>query len=84
MADGQTRSAIEDTTMAFADGILYGAIFGNFYGTVEFSFKCGRIVLVRRTETVIPTSSERIDGGEAISKESRDGTHQRHRAFDQR
>jgi len=75
------RPSIESTVMAYADKMLYEAVFNSFYGDLTFVFKAGRIVLVRRHETVIPTTSERIDGGEAISEDSRDGTHDRHSAF---
>jgi len=81
MADGQGRPSIESTVMAYADKMLYEAVFNSFYGELTFVFKSGKIVLVRRHETVIPTTSERIDGGEAISEDSRDGTHDRHSAF---
>jgi len=85
MADGAARSSKQfDTTMAYADQMLYDAIFNSFYGELTFVMKAGRIVLVRKHETVIPTTSERIDGGEAISEDSRDGTHQRYRSGDQR
>jgi len=75
------RPSIESTVMAYADKMLYEAVFNSYYGELTFVFKAGRIVLVRRHETVIPTTSERIDGGEAISEDSRDGTHDRHSAF---
>jgi len=75
------RPSIESTVMAYADKMLYEAVFNSYYGELTFVFKAGRIVLVRRHETVIPTTSEGIDGGEAISEDSRDGTHDRHSAF---
>ena len=86
MADGAARSSRQfDTTMAYADQMLYDAIFNSFYGELTFVMKAGRIVLVRKHETVIPTSSNGTpDGGEAISEDSRDGTHQRYRSGDQR
>ena len=81
MADGQARApqrpALDDTVMAYADRMIFEAIFNSFYGELTFVFKSGKIVLVRRHETVIPTSNGTPDGGEAISEDSRDGTHDR-------
>lgn len=87
MADGQARSqrpSLDDTVMAYADKMIFEAIFNSFYGELTFVFKAGRIVLVRRHETVIPTSNGSTDGGEAISEDSRDGTHYRYGASDPR
>ena len=84
MADGAARVQVDNTVMAYADRMLYEAIFNSFYGELTFCFKAGRIVLVRKHETVIPTTSGQTGGGEAISEEFRDGTHQRYGAFDQR
>lgn len=80
MADGAARSqhpTLNDTVMAYADRMLYEAVFNSYYGELTFVFKAGKIVLVRRHETVIPTSNGQPDGGEAISEDSRDGTHDR-------
>ena len=58
MADGQARaqaSSIGDPVMAYADRMLFEAIFNSFYGELTFVFKSGKIVLVRKHETVIPT-----------------------------
>lgn len=84
MADGaaRSRSSQFDTVMAYADQMLYDAVFNSYYGELTFVFKAGKIVLVRKQETVIPTSYEKIDGGEAISGAFRDGAHDRHRSRD--
>lgn len=77
MADGAARyqrQSLEDTVMAFVDKMLYEAIFGGFYGELTFSFKAGKIVLVRRVETVLPTHGL-TDGGENIVKDN--DAHQR-------
>ena len=84
MADGAARASQFDTTMAYADRMLFEAAFNSFYGELTFCFKAGKIVLVRKNETVIPTSNGPTDGGEAISEDSRDGSHQRFGARDQR
>lgn len=58
MADGAARSprqSLSDTVMAYADKMLYEAVFSSYYGELTFVFKAGKIVLVRRHETVIPT-----------------------------
>jgi hypothetical protein len=39
----------------------------NFYGTLEFKFRDGRVILVTKTETILPadrgtTESNRING----------------------
>lgn len=83
MADGAAghKQSLEDTVVAFADRMIFEAIFNSFYGELTFVFKAGKIVLVRRQETVIPTSG-RTDGGDAISEDSRDGSHQRFGARD--
>ena len=87
MADGQARTqrpSLDDTVMAYADKMIFEAIFNSFYGELTFVFKAGRIVLVRKHETVIPTSNGSTDGGEAISEDLRDGTHYRRGASDPR
>jgi hypothetical protein len=78
MADGAARSRVGDTVMAYADKMIYEAVFGSFYGELTFVFKAGKIVLVRKHETVIPTSNGLTDEGEAISEAQRDGTHERY------
>jgi hypothetical protein len=45
-----------DVTLAYADRMLYEAAFTGFYGELTFMFKHGTIVLVRRSETVIPST----------------------------
>ena len=49
-------SATPDVTLAYADRRLYEAALTGFYGTISFSFKNGKIVLVRIEETVIPST----------------------------
>lgn len=89
MADGAARSHsyLEDTSMAEADRIIYEAVFSRFYGDINLTFKAGKLVLIRKSETVIPTSAltnGRTDGGEAISGEFRDGSHIRNGVRDPR
>lgn len=81
MADGAARNGRQtasDAVMAYADKMLYEAVFSSYYGELTFVFKAGKIVLVRKHETVIPTSSGQADGGEAISEDLRDGSHERY------
>lgn len=49
-------STSPDITLAYADRMLYEAAITGFYGQLTFMFKAGTIVLVRREETVIPSS----------------------------
>jgi hypothetical protein len=84
MADGAAgyqRKSLEDTMLAHADRMLFEAVFNSFYGELTFVFKSGKIVLVRKQETILPTN-ERLGGGEAISEGTRDGSHDRHSPFD--
>lgn len=48
-------SITPDVTLAYADRLLYEAAITGFYGSLTFSFKSGKIVLVRKEETVIPS-----------------------------
>jgi len=86
MADGtaRTRGQQFDTTLAYVDQMLCDAFFNSYYGELTFVFKAGKIVLVRKHETVIPTSSGTTDGGEAISEEFRDAAHVGHSSRNQR
>jgi hypothetical protein len=45
-----------DVTLAYADRMLYEAAITGFYGQLTFMFKAGTIVLVRKEETVIPST----------------------------
>lgn len=42
--------------LAIADRFLMDAALNSFYGDLTFSFKAGKIVLVRRNETLIPVT----------------------------
>lgn len=50
-----------DLSLAVADKYLYQAAMSNFYGSLTFSFKAGRLVMVRREETEIVISPSDTD-----------------------
>lgn len=57
MADGAARWArptLADTLMADVDKILYEAMFNSFYGEITLQFKAGKVILIRRNETLLP------------------------------
>jgi hypothetical protein len=55
MADGAARGyAVHDTIMADVDKILYEAVFNSFYGEITLQFKAGKVILIRRNETLLP------------------------------
>jgi hypothetical protein len=57
MADGAARAirpTLADTLMADVDKILYEAIFNGFYGEITLQFKAGKVILIRRNETLLP------------------------------
>ena len=54
MADGAARTAASDTVLADVDKILYEAVFNGFFGDITLSFKAGKVVLIRRMETLLP------------------------------
>lgn len=56
-----------DVNLAFADRLLFEAELSRFYGSLTFQFKAGKIILVRREETVIPqTPTDEPNGFEAL------------------
>ena len=65
MADGAARSpqrpAITDTLMADVDKILYEAMFHGFYGDITLQFKAGKVVLIRRMETLVPGAESTVE-----------------------
>ena len=64
MADGQARAqrpALDETLMADVDKILFEAMFKGFYGDITLQFKAGKVVLIRRMETLVPGVESAIE-----------------------
>jgi hypothetical protein len=49
-------SNASDMAIALADKMLFEALMAQFYGTISFSFKAGKIVLIRKEETLVPNA----------------------------
>jgi hypothetical protein len=61
MADiAYCRPSLESALLAHVDKILYEAVFNGFYGEITLSFKAGKVVLIRRNETLLPGAESTV------------------------